>query len=156
MEPLKISIRPYKNRFSINLPCGMHLLPSCLLVCFFHWTGRGNGLETPPPRPPLFLRHCSDEYFMCADKDIMDRVLIEAPEQMIKFKAYKRGYAVRKTNIAYRLTRVCNQRRLPYGVWSNIVVESILNKYNFQLDPHNEPLAPHTIRDKLGAGPLSL
>lgn len=61
------------------------------------------------------------------DKDIMDRVLIEAPEQMIKFKAYKRGYAIRKTSIAYRLTRVSNQKRLPYGVWANIVVESILN-----------------------------
>ncbi len=55
----------------------------------------------------------------------MNKVLYEAPEQMIKFKAYKRGQIRRNFN-DLRLTRVSNQRRLPYGVWANLVVESIL------------------------------
>lgn len=61
------------------------------------------------------------------DPEIMNKVLIEAPEQMIKFKAYRRGHLPKKTNIlGYKLTRVSNQKKLPYGVWANIVVESIL------------------------------
>lgn len=57
----------------------------------------------------------------------MEKVLIEVPEQMIKFKAYRRGHLNKKSNIlGYKLTRVSNQKRLPYGVWANIVVESIL------------------------------
>ena len=51
---------------------------------------------------------------------------MEAPEQMIKFKAYKRGRTKRININDHRLTRVCNQKKLPYGVWANIVVESIL------------------------------
>ena len=52
---------------------------------------------------------------------------MEVPEQMIKFKAYRRGHIKKKTNVlGYRLTRVSDQRKLPYRVWANIVVESIL------------------------------
>ena len=61
------------------------------------------------------------------DVDIMEKVLTEAPEQMIKLKAYKRGH-IRKSNFTgHRFTRVSHQKRLPYSVWSHIVVESILH-----------------------------
>ena len=43
---------------------------------------------------------------------------MEAPEQMIKFKAYKRGRTKRININDHRLTRVCNQKKLPYGVWA--------------------------------------
>lgn len=61
------------------------------------------------------------------DLDILEKVLMEFPEQMIKFKAYRRGHIKKKTNVlGYRLTRVSDQRKLPHRVWANIVVESIL------------------------------
>ena len=57
----------------------------------------------------------------------MELVLSETPEQMIKFKAYKRMRGLKKMNVTgHRLTRVANQKKLPYGVWANLVVESIL------------------------------
>ena len=60
------------------------------------------------------------------DAVIMEKVLIDVPEQMVKFKAYRR-HTPKRTNITgYRLTRIANQKKLPYGVWANLVVESIL------------------------------
>ncbi len=55
----------------------------------------------------------------------MERLLIENPEQMIKFKVYKREYIPQATTVDRRLTRVKNKNKLPIPVWANLVVESI-------------------------------
>ena len=66
-------------------------------------------------------------FLLYIDPEIMEKVLVETPEQMIKFKAYKRGHKQRVTNITgHKLTRVSNQNKLPYAVWANLIVESIL------------------------------
>lgn len=67
-------------------------------------------------------------YVFCVDPEIMEKVLVETPEQMIKFKAYKRGHKqLTRTNLTgHKLTRVSNQKKLPYGIWAHLIVESIL------------------------------
>ncbi len=79
--------------------------------------------NTPCDTSILFI--CT--FILILDPEIMESVLMEVPDQMIKFKAYKRVHTLKRTNVTgYRLTRVSHQKRLPYGVWANIVVESIL------------------------------
>ena len=58
---------------------------------------------------------------------ILEKVLQSAPEQMVKFKVYKRDERDDEANmIDHRLTRIKNQNKLPLGVWAKMVVESIL------------------------------
>lgn len=60
------------------------------------------------------------------DPTIMERILKENPDQMIKFKVYKREYMPQVATIDRRLTRIKNKNKLPIPVWANLVVESIL------------------------------
>ena len=58
---------------------------------------------------------------------ILEKVLQSAPEQMVKFKVYKRDERDDEADmIDCRLTRIKNQNKLPLGVWAKMVVESIL------------------------------
>ena len=58
---------------------------------------------------------------------ILEKVLQSAPEQMVKFKVYKRDERDNEADmIDRRLTRIKNQNKLPLGVWEKMVVESIL------------------------------
>ena len=57
----------------------------------------------------------------------MEKVLTESPEQMIKFKTYKRGFMKKVNIVDHRLTRVRNVKKLSYGIWANLVVQSILS-----------------------------
>ena len=57
----------------------------------------------------------------------LEKVLLENPEQMIKFKVYKREEIEEiDADVDRRLNRVKNQNKLPLGVWASWVVESIL------------------------------
>ena len=67
-----------------------------------------------------FLYTCS-----FVDRDVMNDILSNAPDQMIKFKVYKRNLISSGSNIDRRLNLVANRKKLPYGVWANLVVESI-------------------------------
>ena len=58
---------------------------------------------------------------------ILEKVLLNTPEQMVKFKVYKRDERDDEADmIDRRLTRIKNQNKLPLGVWAKMVVESIL------------------------------
>lgn len=57
---------------------------------------------------------------------VLEKLLLESPDQMVKFKVYKRDWSMQVT-VDRRLTRVKNQNKLPIGVWANWVVESILD-----------------------------
>lgn len=57
---------------------------------------------------------------------MLERLLYEAPQQMINFKVYKRGgQEERVAGMDRRLTRIKNQNHLPLGVWAKWIVESI-------------------------------
>lgn len=57
----------------------------------------------------------------------LDKVLLDTPEQMIKFKVYKRDEIGEvDCQVDRRLNRVKNQNKLPVGVWASWIVESIL------------------------------
>jgi len=58
----------------------------------------------------------------------MNEILSSAPDQMIKFKVFKRNPLTKQYNIDSRLRLVINRKKLPFGVWANLVVESILRK----------------------------
>ena len=62
-------------------------------------------------------------YFL--DHNVMNEILSSAPDQMIKFKVFKRNPLTKQYNIDSRLTLVINRTKLPFGVWANLVVESI-------------------------------
>ena len=63
-----------------------------------------------------------------AEPGILEKVLINTPEQLVKFKVYKRDERDDEANmIDRRLTRIKNQNRLPLGVWAKMVIESILS-----------------------------
>ncbi len=55
----------------------------------------------------------------------MRKLLEENPDQMIKFKVYKRDRMPQASTVDRRLTRVKNLNKLPIPVWANWVVESI-------------------------------
>ncbi|XP_064390889.1 cation channel sperm-associated protein 2-like [Halichondria panicea] len=56
---------------------------------------------------------------------ILDKVLLENPEQTIKFKTYQRDKIEEVNNVVdRRLIRVKNQNKLPLGVWALWVVEN--------------------------------
>ena len=58
---------------------------------------------------------------------ILEKILQSAPEQMVKFKVYKRDERDDEADMMdRRLTRIKNQNKLPLGVWAKMVVESIL------------------------------
>lgn len=59
------------------------------------------------------------------DPQILEKVLLENPDQMVKFKVYQREVLPDASIIDRRLTRVKNKNRLPVGVWAHWVVESI-------------------------------
>ena len=50
---------------------------------------------------------------------------METPQQMVKFKAYKRDGA--PPTIDRRLTRVRNRSKMPLGAWAKWLVERILH-----------------------------
>ena len=56
----------------------------------------------------------------------MEKLLYEAPQQMVNFKVYKRDQVDQVADVDRRLTRIKNQNHLPLGVWAKWVVESIL------------------------------
>lgn len=60
-----------------------------------------------------------------SDPQILEKILLENPDQMVKFKAYQREALPDASIIDRRLTRVKNKNRLPVGVWAHWVVESI-------------------------------
>ena len=63
-----------------------------------------------------------------AEPGILEKVLIYTPEQLVKFKVYKRDERDDEANMVdRRLTRIKNQNRLPLGVWAKMVTESILS-----------------------------
>ena len=58
---------------------------------------------------------------------ILEKVLLNTPEQLVKFKVYKRDERGDEDDMVdRRLTRIKNQNKLPLGVWAKLVVESIL------------------------------
>ena len=61
------------------------------------------------------------------DPSIMERLLMETPKQMVKFKAYKRDGA--PPAVDRRSTRVKNRNRLALGAWAKWLVESIKFMY---------------------------
>ena len=58
------------------------------------------------------------------DPALLEKLLVETPMQMVKFKAYKRDGA--PPTIDRRLTRVRNRNRMPLGAWAKWLVERIL------------------------------
>lgn len=63
-----------------------------------------------------------------AEPGILEKVLMNTPEQLVKFKVYKRDERDDEANMVdRRLTRIKNQNRLPLGVWAKMVTESILS-----------------------------
>ena len=65
---------------------------------------------------------------MHAEPGILDKVLLNTPEQLVKFKAYIRDEKDDEADMVdRRLTRIKNQNRLPLGVWAKMVTESILS-----------------------------
>ena len=67
-------------------------------------------------------------FFLITEPGILEKVLLNTPEQLVKFKAYIRDEKDDDTDmIDRRLTRIKNQNRLPLGVWAKMVTESILN-----------------------------
>ena len=67
----------------------------------------------PPPPPPPPVPH------------ILEKLLMEAPQQVVNFKVYKRDQEEGVAGMDRRLTRIKNQNYLPLGVWAKWVVESI-------------------------------
>lgn len=66
-------------------------------------------------------------YDFMSEPGILESVLLNTPEQLIKFKVYKRDERDEDANMVdRRLTRIKNQNRLPLGVWAKMVTESIL------------------------------
>ena len=57
------------------------------------------------------------------DGEILRKMLLEAPHQLIKFKVYRHDGETAETNVDRRLTRVKNKNKLPLGVWARSVVE---------------------------------
>lgn len=67
-------------------------------------------------------------YIQIAEPGILENVLMNTPEQLVKFKVYKRDERDDEANMVdRRLTRIKNQNRLPLGVWAKMVTESILS-----------------------------
>ncbi len=57
---------------------------------------------------------------------VLNKVLLENPEQMIKLKMYQQDEIKEiDSNVDRRLIRVKNQTNMPLGVWASWVVESI-------------------------------
>ena len=59
------------------------------------------------------------------DSALLGKLLLDNPEQTVKFKVYKRDCCPEISSVDRRLTRVKNKNRLPVGVWARWVVESI-------------------------------
>ena len=59
------------------------------------------------------------------DSALLEKLLLDNPEQTVKFKVYKRDSCPEISSVDRRLTRVKNKNRLPVGVWARWVVESI-------------------------------
>ncbi|ORZ33335.1 Ion transport protein-domain-containing protein [Catenaria anguillulae PL171] len=57
------------------------------------------------------------------DPDTLERILSEAPHQLIKFQAFKRT-AMDNLGVDRRLTRIRNKDKVPLGAWAGWVVES--------------------------------
>ena len=76
--------------------------------------------------PSIYIRcmwsrsHCP----RLPDPALLERLLVESPLQLVKFKAYKRDSA--PPSIDRRLTRVRNRSRMPLGAWAKWLVERIL------------------------------
>eukprot|EP00455_Lapot_gusevi_P002899 TRINITY_DN11197_c0_g1_i3.p1 TRINITY_DN11197_c0_g1~~TRINITY_DN11197_c0_g1_i3.p1 ORF type:complete len:488 (-),score=60.15 TRINITY_DN11197_c0_g1_i3:162-1625(-) len=55
--------------------------------------------------------------------DVLKKVLISQPHQLVKFKIFKRSQGPRKNQVDKRLIRVKNIDKVPIGVYANWVVE---------------------------------
>ena len=75
----------------------------------------------------LLLLNMSCFISSMVEPGILEKILQSAPEQMVKFKVYKRDERDDEADMMdRRLTRIKNQNKLPLGVWAKMVVESIL------------------------------
>ena len=82
-----------------------------------------------PPRPGihahlLFSLLIPNSEFVFTDPKVLEDILINTPEQTIKFKVYKRERDD-EVELDRRLRRIRNQNKLPIGVWAQWLVESI-------------------------------
>ena len=64
-------------------------------------------------------------HILVEDSALLEKLLLDNPEQTVKFKVYKRDCCPEISSVDRRLTRVKNKNRLPVGVWARWVVESI-------------------------------
>ena len=88
-------------------------------------------LVSTMPSQPLVYHHNNIMIiciilFSLTEPGILDKVLLNTPEQLVKFKAYIRDEKDDEADMVdRRLTRIKNQNRLPLGVWAKMVTESI-------------------------------
>ena len=76
---------------------------------------------------PCSSKHNNYHYISMVEPGILEKVLLNTPEQMVKFKVYIRDERGDEADVVdRRLTRIKNQNKLPLGVWAKLVVESIL------------------------------
>ena len=64
-------------------------------------------------------------HILVEDSALLEKLLLDNPDQTVKFKVYKRDCCPEISSVDRRLTRVKNKNRLPVGVWARWVVESI-------------------------------
>lgn len=77
------------------------------------------GGEKQSTQSPQILDH-----FIIIDSKLLKTLLIENPQQTIKFQVYNRKRHTNKAVIDRRLMRIKNQSKLPLGVWAHWIVKS--------------------------------